>query len=62
MTECEVDICKTHYGHETQLGYLKISSTEKSLIACKQKAGITKEQILQDICESFGKPSVIVFL
>lgn len=57
MTECEVDICKTHYGHETQLGHLKISNTEKVLIASKRKAGITKERILQDIRESIGKSS-----
>ena len=54
-TECEVDICKTHYGHETQLGHLKISNTEKILIASKRKAGITKDRILQYIREGIGK-------
>ena len=55
MTEFEADVCKTHYGHEIQLGHLKISNTEKILIASKRKAGITKERILQDIRESIGK-------
>ena len=53
-TECEADICKTHYGHEMQLGHIKIATTEKVLIASKRKAGITKERILQDIRESIG--------
>ena len=55
MTECEVDICKAHYGHEPQFGHLKILNTEQILIASKRKAGITKERILQDIRETIGK-------
>ena len=51
----QVNFCKTHYGHEMQLGHIRISNEEKRIIASKRKMGIEKERILKDIREGIGK-------
>jgi len=43
--ECHVIICKTHYGHNPQLGHIRLSKEDKNLIACKRKMGIEKERV-----------------
>jgi len=53
-SECEVEVCETHYGHELELGHLTLSKTEQRVIANKRKAGIPKERVLNDIRESIG--------
>ena len=31
-SEFELEVCKTHYAHQKQLGHLRLSNTEKMLI------------------------------
>ena len=50
----QVNFCKTHYGHEMQLGHIRISNDDKRIIASKRKMGIERERILKDIRESIG--------
>ena len=56
----QVNFCKTHYGHETQLGHIRISNEDKRTIASKRKMGIEKERILKDIREDIGKGMYIL--
>lgn len=52
--ECNVFVCKTHYGHNPQLGHIRLSKQDKTLIASKRKMGIEKERILKDIQQDIG--------
>lgn len=56
----QVNFCKTHYGHEMQLGHIRISNKDKATIACKRKLGIEKERILRDIREGIGKVKYVM--
>lgn len=47
----QVSFCKSHYGHEIELGHIRISNEDKITIASKRKMGIEKEKILKDIRE-----------
>ena len=53
--ELELYICKTHYGHQMELGHLRISKTDKMLIGCKRKMGVDKQRIIADIQGSIGE-------
>ena len=54
-SELELDVIKTHYGHQMELGHLRISKTDKMLIGCKRKMGVEKQRIITDIQESIGE-------
>lgn len=54
-SELELHICKTHYGHQMELGHLRISKTDKMVIGCKRKMGVDKQRIITDVQESIGK-------
>ena len=53
--ECQVEIFKTHYGHEMQLGHLRLSKKDRITIARKRQIGVEPERILKDIQENLGK-------
>ena len=57
----QVHVCKTHYGHEMQLGHIRITEEDKRKIACKRKMGVEKERILKDIQESIGESILYVY-
>lgn len=42
--EFQADVCKTHYGHDRQLGHIRIAKEDRILIANKRQAGIEKKE------------------
>jgi len=51
--QVEVNICHTHYGHDTSLEHLRLSTTQREIIAAKLQQGVSRERILDDIREDF---------
>ncbi len=49
-----VNVHKTHYGHQTSMGHLRISETERLAIAAKLADGVGIQRILDDIRDSIG--------
>lgn len=49
--KCEVDMCYTHYGHETQIQHCKLSKRQKQSIAIKVQQGVAFDRILDDVCD-----------
>ncbi len=43
-----------HYGHQTSMGHLRISETERLAIAAKLANGVGIQRILDDIRDSIG--------
>ena len=60
--ECEVEVFKTHYGHEMQLGHLRLSKKDRITIARKRQIGVEPERILKDIQENLGKKLITELL
>jgi uncharacterized protein YpmB len=46
-----VDVCYTHYGHETALQHIWLPKGKHQKIAAQLQQGITRESILSDIRE-----------
>lgn len=46
---------KTHYGHETSLGHLRIPETDRLAIAGKLSQGVDYQRVLDDIWDKLGK-------
>ena len=49
-----VNICKTHYGHNCSLGYTRLSETDRLTIAGQLAQGITFERIFDNIRDNVG--------
>ena len=50
-----VELCETHYGHEIELGHLRLPENVRLAIAGKLRQGVTMEHILDDVRDSVGK-------
>ena len=50
----QVSFCKSHYGHVTSLGNLRLPEADRKLIACQLIQGVWFENILDSIRNSVG--------
>ena len=51
----KVQVCRTHYGHTTSLGHLRISESERLAIAGQLAQGVDFQHILDKIRDKLGK-------
>ncbi len=49
-----VTVHKTHYGHQTSMGHLRISETERLAVAAKLANGVDIQHILDEIRDNMG--------
>ena len=49
-----VEICHTHYGHELQLGHLRLPESVRLAVAGKLRQGVSVEHVLDHVRDSIG--------
>ena len=53
--QVHVDICYTHHGHRKSLEHLRLPKCQRAMISAKIQQVVTRERILDHICESVAE-------